>query len=479
MKDEATQRRENPLRGRLIAERYRVLEPIARGGMANVFLAEQEALGRKVALKVLGVGDRPLRPGFAKRFAREAATAARVEHPNIVTIHDFGVIESEDLYFIAMEYVDGAPLAHVIRGEGPLAPERAVGLFIQVARALRAAHRQGLVHRDLKPGNILLKCSSEGEEVVKVVDFGLVMDLGEVDPTDDGVYLGSPRYMAPEQIQPGLPLDERIDVYGLGASLYTSLVGHPPYEAKTTLETLLMHMEAPIPAVERPDGVPIPESLERVVQRCLEKHPDDRFPTIDAVLSALRRVAEGELASKLSAIPLGPASGLHPALSAQLYFDSDSEPPPSSPRLRAVPRSARLSGFAIRTAARERQPLPAPHADANVPNPEGPSSALSLAPTLPPPAPTPEPLGVPAPLEDALDHTGPVAGRRPIPILAPAITKPTLAQPRPRRDKLLLALLLLLTALGSYLAGRSAGPEDAPAATSDTATSDPAPSTTR
>lgn len=448
--------------GTVIADRFRVLEPIAQGGMANVFLAEQEALGRQVALKVLGTHDRPLRPGFAERFAREAATAARLAHPNVVTIFDYGVLPEENLYFLAMEFVEGDTLARIVQRDGPLESGRAAPIFLQVARALRAAHRHGLVHRDLKPGNILITTGEDGEDCAKVVDFGLVKDLAEMNANEEGVYLGSPRYMAPEQIQPGLPLDGRIDIYGFGATLYTALVGHPPYQARTTLETLLMHMEAPIPVVERDDGAPIDDELCAITRRCLAKNPEARFDSMQDIIDHLKVVIlgpdHGDVTDYRLRLSSGPPSGLRRKIESAPFFDSDPPLAWSWARPSLAPDAP-----ARAEASPEPAPTPEPiaplHAFDDLLDETKPVPPEVSAPTIPAPANLPADLLSPRTsaandANDANDARRPETERPDAPT---ALTTVYVRQSPSPLWWLVVAVAIALTGLGSYLAGVRTG----------------------
>jgi len=206
----------DPLVGRLAADRYRILEPIAKGGMGRIYKAEQVGLGRMVALKVLD--DRSADPeGFRRRFTLEASTSAKLSHPNIVVVHDYGSFEIEGArrYFMAMELIDGPTLGALLKQEGGrLSLGRAAFIAKEIARALRDAHRQGVVHRDLKPSNVMLVARQDGEHV-KVLDFGIakvmqVDDEQEGQPTQEGVLVGPPRYMSPEQPMGGV-VDPRPD----------------------------------------------------------------------------------------------------------------------------------------------------------------------------------------------------------------------------------------------------------------------------
>jgi tRNA A-37 threonylcarbamoyl transferase component Bud32 len=261
--------------GRTIAEKYRVTKVIAKGGMGRIYRAEHLLLGRPCALKILRASTDLVDSTFRQRFLREAETSAKLSHPNIVVVYDYGKIDglSREAYFMAMELVEGPTLAELLREEGKLAPQRAIAIARDVARGLATAHRQGVVHRDLKPSNVMLATGLDGEHA-KVLDFGiakLVHEGQSQELTQEGLLLGSPKYMAPEQIQ-RQPINERTDIYSLGVMLYEMLAGHVPFEGRQASQTMMAHLIDPPPPL---DGI-APE-LEAVVRRCLEKSPDARF----------------------------------------------------------------------------------------------------------------------------------------------------------------------------------------------------------
>ncbi|MEM7674956.1 MAG: serine/threonine-protein kinase [Myxococcota bacterium] len=277
----------------VLGGKYRLEKSIARGGMGWIFLATQLPLGRKVAVKVVipQSGD----SDFRQRFLLEASTCAKLSHPNIVTIHDYGQTDRGDV-FMAMEYLPGRSLARTLTDKKRLNPDRASRIVLQVARALRVAHRAGVVHRDLKPSNVMLLPDSESsgdQDVVKVVDFGLAkifesaQRAAAVQITQTGVMLGSPRYMSPEQIR-NRDVDPRTDIYSLGALYYVMLTGRPPFDGDNATEILAQHLRDPAPALEIGED-DFHKAIGAIVQRCLQKNPDDRYPTIDALLADLAR----------------------------------------------------------------------------------------------------------------------------------------------------------------------------------------------
>lgn len=279
--------------GRVIADRYKIRRLIAKGGMGSVYEAEQMPLGRKVALKILveppNSGDTE---SFQQRFFLEAATLAKLDHPHTVTLHDYGRTP-DDIFYLVMEYVDGVPLSRMLQAEGPLDPQRAIRLITQVARALRNAHENGVIHRDLKPGNLLVKVDMDGNDMVKVVDFGLVkLTEGDQAITVTGMIMGSPHCMAPEQVQ-GAAVDERADIYALGVLLFRCITGQYPFHGSTTTATMIAHINHPIPKLaEKAPNLQVPDGLEAFIERCLSKTPEQRFSSMRAVVKELRLLSD-------------------------------------------------------------------------------------------------------------------------------------------------------------------------------------------
>lgn len=278
----------DPLIGRTIAGRYRVVSALARGGMSRVYRAEQHPLGRTVALKVLAVGGDPATEAeFRRRFQLEASVCARLGHPNTVRVFDHGGV-GQELLFIAMEYLDGRTLHEVLKTEAPLPAARIVNIARQIAGSLREAHGLGLIHRDLKPANVVLMQHGDDEDFVKVLDFGLVKQLRTNDElTGVDAVVGSPSYMSPEQIR-AEAIDERSDLYSLGVILYSCVAGRPPFLADNSVGVLLAHLNNAPPALPQTGALAASPTLGFIIKACLAKSPADRFADTDELIRALR-----------------------------------------------------------------------------------------------------------------------------------------------------------------------------------------------
>lgn len=271
---------------RTLADRYELVSHIARGGMADVYEARDTLLGRKVAVKVLH-SQFSSDEAFVKRFRREAQAAANLSHPNIVSIYDWG--EDGDTYFIVMELIEGRTLRDVLKSERQLLPRRASEIGAEVASALSVAHRAGLVHRDIKPGNILL--APDG--TVRVTDFGIARawdDSQEL--TRTGAVIGTATYFSPEQAQ-GLTADERSDLYSLGVVLYEMVSGAPPFTGDSPVAVAYQHVSTPVtmPSTLNPD---IPADQESIIAKALSKDPATRYQTAEDMRADLLRFLRGE-----------------------------------------------------------------------------------------------------------------------------------------------------------------------------------------
>ena len=253
-------------------------------------------------------------PQFKKRFLREASILARLQHPNIVTVFDYGAIEGleAERYFMAMEFLSGQTLTRRISDNMSLATRDTMKIARQIARGLSEAHAVGVIHRDLKPSNVMLLPGRDGEDLVKIVDFGIVKLIGDdsrdgEELTQEGSFIGSPKYMAPEQITRGGKIDARTDVYSFGIILYQCLTGSVPFDGASSIQTLMAHLnQVPQPIRERAPSAEVPEWLDLLVMSCVEKDPEKRPQTMEAVARAL---AEAEAAPTSSQIdPRGVAA---------------------------------------------------------------------------------------------------------------------------------------------------------------------------
>src|ERR1700748_661217 len=342
-------------RDTLIDGRYRVVRRLGTGGMAEVFLAEDQQLGRKVALKLLHrrfAED----PGVVERFRREAQSAAGLQHQNVVSVYDRG--EFEDTYYIAMKYLPGRTLKQLIRDEAPIEPIRAIDITLQVLKAARFAHRRGVIHRDLKPHNVIV----DDADQAKVTDFGIAR-AGASDMTETGSIMGTAQYLSPEQAQ-GHAVSAGSDLYSVAVVLYEMLTGRVPFDGESAVTIALKHVsEAPTPPTAINPAVP-PE-LEQVVMWALNKNPADRPTDADQFINALEAAkgviqsgGRGQQTASMAALaavggvaaaygsPAAGGAGVSPEAAAaayrqpgandtgSYYVDGETrEPPPDEPRM--------------------------------------------------------------------------------------------------------------------------------------------------
>ncbi|MBK9142925.1 MAG: serine/threonine protein kinase [Candidatus Melainabacteria bacterium] len=274
--------------GTFLKDRYFVLSILGKGGMSLVYRAKDMHTGKIVALKALrtqGMGDEVL----VKRFRLEAEVLHRLNHPRIVSVHDYGTSKHGQPFFV-MDYLIGVSLNQVLKREGALKPERFQDIFVQVAAAIAHAHKHGAIHRDIKPGNIMLVEMGDTRDYVKIVDFGiakLAEDAAKL--TRMGEVWGSPIYMSPEQGM-GTTIDARTDIYSLGVVMYESLTGEVPFLGRNYVETMTMQIsEPPAPFSDVCPELKIPAALEMIVFRALQKSPDERYQSMNEMKSDLER----------------------------------------------------------------------------------------------------------------------------------------------------------------------------------------------
>lgn len=285
----------DPMDKELINERYQMIGVIGEGGWSTVYKAKDIKLNRLVAVKLL---HRHLVSSAekVKRFQQEAESAAQLTHNNVVVTYDFGVLADGQPY-IVMEFLSGRSLNTLLMEEGRIPYKRLIDLMLPVCEGMHTAHEKGLVHRDLKPANIFVTRDKAGEEVVKIVDFGLakVVETGQglaaASLTETGATLGTPAYMSPEQCM-GRTLDRRSDIYAIGCIMYEALLGEKPFTGETPFDCMLKHLnEPPLAFANQHSPVSVPPSLERAVFRCLAKDPAHRFQTAKELSTELRRAA--------------------------------------------------------------------------------------------------------------------------------------------------------------------------------------------
>jgi serine/threonine protein kinase len=471
----AAEEEEDPYVGQTLLGQFQVEEVIGQGGMGRVYRARQLGFDRPVAIKILHT-DLVTNTEMVKRFNREARIISRLDHPGIIHVYLFGELPDGNLY-LAMEYVDGRSLTELMAG-GPLPVDTSVHIVRQILSALTEAHRKGVVHRDLKPDNIMLVQRSDDALSVKVLDFGIAKFLGSRTMlTQQGLVFGSARYISPEAAA-GETVDERADLYAVGVILYQMLAGRPPFDDSSAVSLLMRHVnDPPPPLLEQPGATDVPATIAAVVMQSLKKDPSHRFDDATAMRAALSEAARADGVD----LP-GPDDMSHvrrrtpPPQEAvedapATWVDEDREgafrtDPMFGP---AVTKPAVAPPTIPTTRASDPEPPPATHAE----EPRGPTTQASSKPfrdaqdspaPVPVPAPVPPSLPLPAPLvtTDHEDHE----------------EEEEVHVPRSRAWIVLLVLLLLAIAGGAaaaLLSGRGGARHAAPS-TGAAETADPGPS---
>ncbi|MGI5863492.1 MAG: serine/threonine-protein kinase [Myxococcales bacterium] len=378
--------------GRCIGGKYAIIGLIGSGAMGAVYKALQEPVGREVAVKVIRRGDSNRDEEARARFLREAKIAAQLSNPAAVTLFDYGA-EKDGVLYMVMELIRGRTLADAL-AEGAFGPERIVPIATQVLYALSEAHERGLVHRDIKPANVMLVRGSWGEELAKVLDFGIAKAVDasdEVFKTQAGLVLGTPLYMAPEQARER-EVDGRADLYSVGVMVYEALTGKLPFTGGNAFEVLLAHRDQPVPPF--PADSRVPEALQQVVFRALAKNRDERFPTAAAMAQAL-----------MAALP----AVSRPAEEPVSASSSSASPAPEASSSLSAPSAT------AGPAADSSQPLPAPSADSSTTGSSSSSATNAVQPEAPAPARAPMPAtppmsANPAPVPAKKSKTGLIIG---------------------------------------------------------------------
>ncbi len=361
--------------GTVLCSRYEILRPLGRGGMGMVYQARDRVLGGDVAIKVLR-SEIAWDAEMAQRFRTEIRLARKVSHKNVCRIHEYG--EEGSIRFITMELVEGANLKDLLR-EGPLPPERAFDVSVQLAEGLQAVHEHGVIHRDFKPANVMI----DGRGVVRLMDFGIAKEVGadRSSPTASGHILGTPEYMSPEQTRGAV--DFRSDVYSLGCVLYEIFSGRAPLKGETPAATILNHLNEP-PPLEGGAAAPIPPSVRPVLRRALAKNPEARFASAGELAGALRE-ARVQAGVEAPSAPLPPPAASGPPGAATGLFETAT----LWRRRSRVPLAWVWSAVAAGMAAVVTLPLTAPRTStgpADSPAPEVP--AASGVPSFSPPVPS-------------------------------------------------------------------------------------------
>lgn len=427
---------EHPLLGKVVDQRYQVLQHIGSGGMADVYEVEHVALGRRLAMKVLRQ-TRTTNPQLARRFAREARAASRLESEHVVSINDYGMLPEGSPYFV-MELLRGQNLRSLLSELTSLPVTRAVNIGIDVCLGLHAAHAAGLVHRDLKPENLWLSSGDDGRELCVLLDFGVARFEG-AHSTGDGVLIGTARYMSPEQIGSEQPPGQPSDLFSLGVLLYECLSGVSPFAASSLERTLFRVLnETPKPLAELVED--FPSELAQVIERTLAKQPAERPSTALELAAALRPFAGVQ--RLLPSLDTVAGRGLSdqtlaeddPAVSATPYTDTSPSPAAAAKPARHGLLLSFAAGLALGVAGLLFTAKPREAATPPLAAPVAPTAKLAetVAPAPPPAAPTQDAVvaAASAPASSAVVRTKPAPLAPPPPLSKPARPEP----PRPDFD---------------------------------------------
>jgi len=440
---------DDPLIGRVLSERYRIIRKIGEGGMGAVYQAEHALIEKKIALKIL-FQDLTRRPDLVARFLQEAKSASRIGHENVIDISDFGQLP-DGLVFIAMEYLDGMDLGRALKVQGQMHWPRARPILMQIAKGLRAAHGNGIIHRDMKPENVYLTQREGRPDFVKVLDFGIakIINPDETDAprlTQTGMIFGTPEYMSPEQAQ-GHPPDHRVDVYAVGCIMYHMLTGQVPFTADSFMGILTKHLlEPPVPPRKRRPDQDIPADVEAVCLKAMEKDRDKRFADMNELYRALG--AAGGLPFEPSSVFTAPVASLkYPTLAQANPLARESRTalavPPSGTFEDERPGRAERAGSGVGSGAKlalgaavggvialglflALRPGAKPMAPAATTSTAAQSALPTAVPVAPPPAAAPPPVAVPPP---PAAPTGPAAAATPA-ASEPAASKPSRSRRR-------------------------------------------------
>lgn len=341
--------------GQVIDSRFRMLRLIGSGGMGSVYLAEHVGIGKRVAIKVLRADLRG-HPDLVGRFRREAMAVSRLTDPHTITVFDFGVWKG--LVYLVMEYLRGTDLGLVLEHQGRVEPEWALGVARQLLSSLSEAHEQGVVHRDLKPENIFITRAAGGDELVKVLDFGLAKLMTETErsvdsgfKTRDGALLGTPYFMAPEQIRGG-QVDGRCDLYSVGALLYLMLTGRYPYDDKSPIRILEGHLTGELPSLlEVAPTLALPAGTERLVTDLMALRPEDRPANALAVVARIQEIVKrpASLTSMPAVEPMAATAPAMPTVVPPASFPSSFSTSALLSRADWVPVESAPPGFEVAT----------------------------------------------------------------------------------------------------------------------------------